>query len=145
MHHQYRLLKEKNQMNQSPLKNFISLFSSKEAGFFDLDKLFSAEFLKVMINQFKNIREKWKVRLINGAVFDPLSIKYKDVVPACKDFVVLEFQKSSKSMNNFRLYWCKFDHQCHKLVSSPSKFYDHLRSHTKDTPYECELCQHCFS
>lgn len=98
-----------------------------------------------MLNQCKNIKEKWKLKLIDGKAFNPKLIKYNEKVPECKDFVVFEFQKSEGSLNKFRLYWCKYKNECHKLISSPSKFYDHLRSHTKDTPFKCGECTHSFS
>ena len=37
----------------------------------------------------------------------------------------------------FRLFQCKHGDSCHKLISNPSKFMDHMRSHTKDRPYKC--------
>ena len=97
------------------------------------------------MKQYKNIKEKWKIKLIDGSLFNPRLIRYNEIVPDCKDFIVFEFQKSIESRNQFRLYWCKYNNQCHKLISSPSKFYDHLRSHTKDTPFQCTYCTQSFS
>lgn len=67
------------------------------------------DFINHMMSKCKNIKEKWKVKLIDGISFNPRLIKYNEMVPECKDFVVFEFQKSPESLNKFRLYWCKYN------------------------------------
>jgi hypothetical protein len=44
-----------------------------------------------MMRQYKNIKEKWKIKLVDGSMFNPRLIKYNEIVPQCKDFIVFEF------------------------------------------------------
>ena len=77
--------------------------------------------------------------IIPGNNFDASETKYKDQVPACTDYVVYKFVKDEEKGHFFRMFQCKYEGGCHRLFPSPNKFYDHLRSHTRERPFIC----HC--
>ena len=72
-----------------------------------------------------------------GKDFDPCETQYKEKVPENKDYIVYKFQKNIKNESYLRFFQCKFKDGCHKVIQSPSRFYDHLRSHNGERPFIC--------
>ena len=88
-------------------------------------------------NEFR-VETSWKVKAIEGINFDPTELNYKGEVPKSTTFVVYQFKMTNKQYANrdYRLYLCK-EKNCDRIVSSLSKIYDHIRSHSKERPFMC--------
>jgi len=104
-----------------------------------IDDVITEEFWNSMFKEYPRIKKSWGLKVIMGADFDPSETKYKEAVPDSNEYVVYKFQKNSGIDSYLRLFQCKFQDGCHRVIQSPSKFYDHLRSHTRERPFVC----HC--
>ena len=107
-----------------------------------------------MISCRKVIEDRWPVKVISGKNFDPsFDAKFKDPVPKTDLYFVFLFYRGSqesigeKTINIntrecLRLFQCKYELNCNKIRLSPSKIYDHIRSHTSERPFPC-IYQNC--
>jgi hypothetical protein len=99
--------------------------------------VFSPEFMA------KNRIEKGhKVSVIDGKDFDARDIGFDQHIPNCTDFVFYYFKKRSEQKKQYRWLQCKHKtHEdskpCGMMISDLSKFFDHMRTHTKERPYHC--------
>lgn len=86
------------------------------------------------------MRPSWKVQLVPGSDFQPLDLKFVGSIPQFTNFGVYHFQKAKVTLKDYYIYVC-FEPGCHKLHCNLSKFYDHIRSHSNEKPFECPY--HC--
>jgi hypothetical protein len=104
-----------------------------------MDELFTMEFMAKILEQNKRIQPTWKVRIVLAENFDPAVVKFSEPVPACDKYVIYEFVTDTQQEALFRLFHCKFGDSCSRLYHSLYKFFDHLRTHTRERPFIC----HC--
>ena len=92
-----------------------------------------------------HLKKTQRVEVILGADFDANETKYKEPLPHSTEFIVFKFSKANESESHSRIFQCKFGDNCHRVIQSPSKFYDHLRSHTCERPFVCHHCDAAFA
>lgn len=84
---------------------------------------------------FKNIPRSVPVVVQTGATFDLKSVQIKKHVPNTKKFKIYTF-KNPKSKRFIKILKC--DHEdCGKHFRKWHNFFDHLRIHTNERPYQC--------
>lgn len=124
---------------QSLEVNAQRLCGDKHQPYARIEDVITEEFWQQMYAEYPRIKKSWGLKIIMGKDFDPSETKYKESVPDSKEYIVFKFQKNSGVESYLRLFQCKFQNCCHRVIQSPSKFYDHLRSHTRERPFVC----HC--
>ena len=83
--------------------------------------------------------------MINGPDFDPNQCAFSGPVPNNTNFIVYHFDVVRKGLREFRLFQCQLG-DCERMMSSLSKLFDHIRSHTKEKQYVCSHgCGKAFS
>ena len=101
-----------------------------------------------MMRDFSKVKHHSWVRMITGDQFDLATVTVKtDQIPSSNEFVVYDFENFMDDDGGFKIYQCKYEGGCHRTIPNPSKFMDHMRSHTKDRPFLCrhEGCGKAFS
>lgn len=103
----------------------------------------------------RNFREQFqlspdeRVIAIHGRDFDPRLVGHKDEACSNKDFHFFYLMRNETFRPNHRLIICQFKTEntvsCCKVFTDLYKFYDHLRSHVKERPYECIVCRKSFT
>ena len=79
-----------------------------------------------------------------GPKFDLSETKCPDNKAASETFIVFKlFDKHDKAEKQLRFFQCKHP-KCNRIIMSPSKFFDHLRSHTNERRFKCEKCDLSF-
>ena len=116
--------------------------------FLPIKEVFSKQFRKKLTKEFPKVKHNWHVRCITGENFDlkHMTAHWKQI-PKSTDYVVFVFKRFEGDTGDFKLFQCKFGGLCHRIVPNPSKFMDHMRSHTKDRPFACPYpgCTKAFS
>lgn len=126
-------------MDMDTVRGIVQTVFANREGFCHIDEILAPAFWDQLIAEYPRIRKSWGLRVILGEDFDHTETKYQEQIPDCNQYIVYKFEKNADLSSYLRLFHCKFQNGCHRVVQSPSKFYDHLRSHTRERPFTC----HC--
>ena len=106
--------------------------------FYSFADMFSESFLARLNQEFPRVKHAWQVRAITGDNFDLHEyLQPGGQVPHTDAYVVYLFKRYEGDECYSKLFQCKYGGGCHRLMPNPSKFMDHLRSHTKEKPFKC--------
>ena len=83
-----------------------------------------------------------QVAIVNGRDFNPREFGYPDHIPASDQFVFYFIKKDVSLKRHYRLFECHYcdtegTQQCNTTFKGISKFFSHLRVHTKEKPFKC--------
>lgn len=109
-----------------------------DAQFRPFTDVFPESFLARLRKEFPRVNQAWKARAITGDNFDLHEYLQPDGhVPNTDAYVAYLFKRYEGDNCYSKLFECKYGKDCHMIMPNPSKFMDHLRSHTKEKPFKC--------
>ena len=79
----------------------------------------------------------------DGLFYDLNLVGINKHVPETNSFRIVEYM-NPKTHRLIRLLNCKI-HDCGKIFRRWHNFFDHLRTHTKERPYSCRICEISFT
>ena len=117
--------------------------------FLPLTDLLSAQFRQQLQRDHTKFNHHTYGQIVTGDNFDIDAITNAGQVPPnCTDYAVIVLRPNAKDVSGeTKLFQCKYGGGCHKITANLSKFMDHMRSHTKERPFECHFdgCTKSFS
>ena len=110
-----------------------------------ITKVLEPAFMTKVLLMCGRTKRTWLVRVIDGrdhlASTQAEAADHPELSSSCSDFLVFEFLNPTSGVK-VSLFQCKHEDSCHRMVPNVFKFFDHLRSHTKERPFVCNH-PHC--
>jgi hypothetical protein len=109
------------------------------------ETLVRADTLKHVCEAFEEVSGDVMVTVETGETFDLRTVQIKKHVPDTKSYRIFTY-KNPKSKRYIKVLKC--DHEgCDKWFRKWHNFFDHLRIHTNERPYQCDFpgCGYSFT
>lgn len=91
----------------------------------------------------EEIRVDTLIAVQTGDNFDLELVQIVKHAPSSTSFLVLEWRKPGVQ-KTMKVLYCQHDF-CGKVFKNWHNFFDHLRTHTNERPYTCEVCRLTFN
>ena len=89
---------------------------SEDKPYCHVNEILHPSFWEEMFAEYPRMKKHWGLKVIMGKHFDHTETRYKESVPSSTDYIVYKFQKTSGVNSFLRLFQCKFDDGCHRVI-----------------------------